>query len=203
MLKSCAFHIGGVIPRAGLVLVSYVTAMLPENRRSPALFYTLVPFLLWSALRFGWLGISTSLIAVTSLSIWGAVTGRGPFSNLVPLSDPLPLQLFLVFASIPFMVLAGLAGEHEQSAHVVRESEERFRLVANKAPVMIWMAGTDRLCTYVNQPWLEFTGRRLTQSFRKMAGWKEYTVKTGSAGSKTYSQAFDQRRSFEMEDNPS
>ncbi len=33
----------------------------------------------------------------------------------------------------------------------LRESEERFRLVANTAPVMIWMSGTDKLCTYVNQ----------------------------------------------------
>ena len=164
MRKSRALHLEGVMLIAGLVLVSYVVFTLPESSRSPALFYALVPFLLWSALRFGWLAMSTSLIAVTSLSIWGAVDGRGPFSHLVPLTDPLPLQMFLIFASIPFMVLAALAEEHEQSAHVVRESEERFRLVANTAPVMIWMAGTDKLCNYVNQPWLEFTGRPSRQS---------------------------------------
>jgi len=198
MRKSRALHIEGVILSAGLVLVSYVVFTLPENSRSPALFYTLVPFLLWSALRFGWLGISTSLIAVTSLSIWGAVTGRGPFSNLVPLTDPLPLQLFLVFASIPFMVLAALAEEHEQSAHVVRESEDRFRLVANKAPVMIWMAGTDKLCTYVNQPWLEFTGRPLHAELGN--GWVEGVHSEDLKRClETYAQAFDQRRSFEME----
>src|SRR5215472_17104183 len=132
---------------AGLVLVSYVVFTLPEDSRSPALFYTLVPFLLWSALRFGWLGVSTSLVAVTFLSIWGAVHGRGPFSDMVPLTDPFPLQMFLLFASIIFMVLAAVAEQQEQAAHVVRESEERFRHVANTAPVMIWMVGTDRLCT--------------------------------------------------------
>jgi PAS domain S-box-containing protein len=198
MRKSRALHLEGVMLIAGLVLVSYVVFTLPENSRSPALFYTLVPFLLWSALRFGWLGISTSLIAVTSLSIWGAVDGRGPFSNLVPLTDPLPLQMFLVFASIPFMVLAALAEEHEQSAHVVRESEERFRLVANTAPVMIWMAGTDRLCTYVNQPWLEFTGRPLEAELGN--GWVEGVHKEDLKRClETYSEAFGQRQSFEME----
>jgi PAS domain S-box-containing protein len=198
MRKSRALHLEGVMLIAGLVLVSYVVFTLPENSRSPALFYTLVPFLLWSALRFGWLGISTSLIAVTSLSIWGAVNGRGPFSNLVPLTDPLPLQVFLVFASIPFMVLAALAEEREQSAHVVRESEERFRLVANKAPVMIWMAGTDRLCTYVNQPWLEFTGRPLDAELGngRVEGVHNEDLKRCL---EAYSQAFDQRQSFEME----
>src|SRR5437763_9346558 len=41
----------------------------------------------------------------------------------------------------------------------LRESEGRFRLVANTAPVMIWTTGTDKLCNYVNKPWLDFTGR--------------------------------------------
>ena len=39
-----------------------------------------------------------------------------------------------------------------------RESEERFRLIANTAPVMIWMSDVDKQVTYVNQRWLEFTG---------------------------------------------
>lgn len=147
---------------AGLVLVSYIVFTLAEDSRSPALFYMLVPFLLWSALRFRWLGVSTSLIAVTSRSIWGAVNGRGPFSNFVP---------YTWFASTHFMVLAALAEEHDQSAQAVRESEERFRLVANTAPVMIWMGGTDRLCTYVNQPWLDFTGRPLDAELGN--GWAE------------------------------
>jgi PAS domain S-box-containing protein len=183
---------------AGLGLVSYIVFTVPEGSRSPALFYTLVPFLLWSALRFGWLGVSTSLIVVTSLSIWGAVHGRGPFSNLVPLTHPLPLQMFLIFASIPFIVLAALAEEQEKGAQVVRESEERFRLVANTAPVMIWTAGTDRLCTYVNEPWLKFTGRPLEAELGN--GWVEGVHKEDLERClKTYSQAFDQRQSFEME----
>src|SRR5215831_20718292 len=39
-----------------------------------------------------------------------------------------------------------------------RESEERFRLIANSAPVMIWMSDVDKQVTYVNQRWLDFTG---------------------------------------------
>jgi PAS domain-containing protein len=44
-----------------------------------------------------------------------------------------------------------------------RESEERFQALANTAPVMIWLSGTDKLCTYVNQNWLQFRGRSLQQ----------------------------------------
>ena len=128
MRKSRVLHREGVMLIAGLLLVSYVVFTVPESHRSPALLYILVPFLLWSALRFGWLGVSTSLVAVTSLSIWGAVHGRGPFSDLVPLTDPIPLQMFLVSAATPFMILAALAEEHKQSLLVVSESEERLRL---------------------------------------------------------------------------
>jgi len=198
MRKTRALRLEGLVLIAGLLVVSSIVFTVPGNSTSPALFYTLVPFLLWSALRFGWLGISTSLIAVTFLSIWGAVEGRGPFSNLVPLTNPLPLQMFLVFASIPFMVLAALAEEHERDAQVVRESEGRFRLVANTAPVMIWMSGPDKLCNYFNLPWLEFTGRSLEAELGN--GWAEGVhAEDLKRCMETYSRAFDQRQSFAME----
>jgi len=196
--RSHSSRLEGLILISGLVLVSYIVFTVPEDSRSPALFYSLVPFLLWSALRFGWLGVSTSLVVVTSLSIWGAVYGRGPFSKMVPLTDPLPLQMFLVFASIPFMVLAALAEEHQEAALVVRESEERFRLVANSAPVMIWMSGTDKLCTYFNKRWLDFSGRSLEQELGN--GWTEAVHPDDLRRCvATYTQSFDRREDFEME----
>src|ERR1043166_2847093 len=51
--------------------------------------------------------------------------------------------------------------EVARALKVARESEERFRRVANTAPVMIWMSGLDKKFSYFNQPWLDFTGRKL------------------------------------------
>ena len=117
---------------------------------------------------------------------------------MVPLTNPLPLQMFLIVMSIPFIVLAALAEEHEQAAHVLRESEGRFRLVANTAPVMIWMSGTDSLRTYVNQTWVEFTGRPLEAELGN--GWAEGIHNEDLERClKTYSQAFDQRQSLAVE----
>jgi PAS domain S-box-containing protein len=80
----------------------------------------------------------------------------------------------------------------------LRESEQRFRLVANTAPVMIWMSGIDKLCTYFNQPWLDFTGRSLTEELGN--GWTEGVHGEDlDACLKTYTHAFDARESFEME----
>ncbi len=45
----------------------------------------------------------------------------------------------------------------------LRESESRFRRMADSAPVMIWMDGPDRRSEYYNRRWLEFTGRTLDQ----------------------------------------
>jgi len=77
----------------------------------------------------------------------------------------------------------------------LRESEERFRTVADSAPVLIWMAGVDKRCTFFNRPWLDFTGRTLAQETG--AAWidglhpddvESYLTDSG--------EAFDARRPF-------
>jgi PAS domain S-box-containing protein len=59
--------------------------------------------------------------------------------------------------------------EQKRAQELVYESEQRFRTMADKAPVMIWMATPDKLRTYLNKPWLEFTGRTLEQELGD--GW--------------------------------
>jgi PAS domain S-box-containing protein len=80
----------------------------------------------------------------------------------------------------------------------LRESEERFRLVANTAPVMIWTAGTDRKCSYVNKTWLDFTGRPLEAELGD--GWVEGVHPDDSSRClQTYTEAFNRRVSFELQ----
>ena len=81
---------------------------------------------------------------------------------------------------------------------VAQESEQRFRHVANTAPVMIWMSGTDQRCTYVNQPWLDFTNRSLTQELGN--GWLDSIhPEDVPASFETYVRAFDRREPFTMQ----
>ena len=88
--------------------------------------------------------------------------------------------------------------ERKRAEELLYESEERFRLITNAAPVMIWMSGTDKLCTFFNQPWLEFTGRSLQAELGN--GWTEGVHPEDLDGClKNYTSAFDRRDSFEIE----
>jgi PAS domain S-box-containing protein len=80
----------------------------------------------------------------------------------------------------------------------LRENEAQFRVLADTAPVMIWMSGPDALCTYVNRPWLELTGRTLEQEIGK--GWAESVHPDDRERClQTYLIAFNARENFRME----
>lgn len=86
----------------------------------------------------------------------------------------------------------------KESEARVRESEQRFRSLADSAPMLIWTSDADSSRNYFNQPWLEFTGR----SFEAESGdgWRtgvhpedlqRYTER--------YTTSFNSRALFEIE----
>jgi PAS domain S-box-containing protein len=80
----------------------------------------------------------------------------------------------------------------------LRESEQRFRTTANAAPVLIWMSGKDKRCTWFNQRWLDFVGRDIEQELGD--GWCDNLHPADFDRTlDTYHAAFDARRPYEME----
>src|SRR5213596_1222563 len=80
----------------------------------------------------------------------------------------------------------------------LRESEGRFRTVANAAPVLIWMSGPDKLCTFFNKGWLEFTGRAIDQELG--SGWTQGVHPDDLEHClEVYGNSFDARQPFTME----
>ena len=88
--------------------------------------------------------------------------------------------------------------EMQGREQALRESEQRFALLAGTAPILIWMSGTDKLRTYFNKPWLEFTGRTKNQEIGN--GWAEGVhPEDFQRCLDIYSQAIDAREEFRME----
>jgi PAS domain S-box-containing protein len=88
--------------------------------------------------------------------------------------------------------------ERKRAEERLRESEARFQAMADTAPVLIWMTGTDGFCNYFNKPWLEFTGRTMEQEVG--TGWIEGVHPDDVQGCfDVFLPAFHARNPFRME----
>lgn len=90
------------------------------------------------------------------------------------------------------------SAERERMAKTLADSEERYRAMAEVVPVLLWQSGPDKLRTYFNASWLQFTGRTLEQELGK--GWAEGVHPEDLCRClDIYHSAFDRRQPFVME----
>lgn len=88
--------------------------------------------------------------------------------------------------------------DRKHAEQALQESENRFRLMADSTPVLMWLSSPDKLCTDVNQAWLKFTGRTLQEAMGE--GWLQNVHPEDMQPSLgTYTRAFDAKRKFTME----
>ena len=161
---------------------SSLTRLIPERFRSSHLAHLH---------RFGETGV-TSRSMGTNGALWALRTNGEEFPIEASISHTLDDGEKL------FTVIIRDITERRRAEEAASESEKRFRLIANTAPVLIWMSGPDKLCNYFNEPWLLFTGRRLEQEVGN--GWAEGVHEDDLKKCfETYAQHFDRREKFSME----
>jgi PAS domain S-box-containing protein len=157
-------------------------------------------------LREGAAGVA--LFDWRQLKRWGISESRLPAGSTILYKQPGAWELYrpeIIGASalvlLQSALIAALLVQRTRRVRVeraLRESEERFRLMADTAPVLVWRSGPDKLCDYVNRPWLEFTGRTAEQALG--VGWLEGVWPDDlDRCLRTYVSAFDAREPFRME----
>jgi PAS domain S-box-containing protein len=161
-----------------LVLVVVTTAMVfigpfaLISSRHP-LGYVVFPFVIWGALRFGQQGTTTVTFVASAVAIWGALHGSGPFATGNPHESLILLQLFMGTVAVSGLLLAAAVAERSRAEEALRESEERFRALANAAPAIVWAAAPDGTITFANAQWLRYCG--LTPE-RNARNWPELVL---------------------------
>lgn len=135
-----------------------------------------------------------SAAAISYISAWSTLAGGITLSSLL-------FALLLSLASTKARaaeIAADLTAELRSREISLRESERRFRTMADTAPVLIWTSGEDKLCDWFNKGWLNFTGRTMAQELGN--GWAEGVHPDDFERClATYVTSFDAREAFVME----
>ncbi len=160
---------------------------------SDPLFYAPVPFLFWAAVRFGMPGASGAIGILSAFAIRAALHPQG-----LQAAHSLSSRNFLMLAA-GYVYIVGILTEQKKGAeHSLSESETRFRLIADTAPVMIWTIDTRKLCDFVNRRWLELTGRTIEQELK--TGWADgIHPEDRQRCLEVFNSHFDARLPFEMD----
>jgi PAS domain S-box-containing protein len=107
------------------------------------------------------------------------------------------IAIFLIETLLLAALVANLV-RRRRAERSLAESEARFRIAADAAPVLMWMSGPDKLCTFFNKAWLEFTGRPMEEQLGEC--WSEGVHPDDlDECLATYTRAFDAREPFTMQ----
>jgi signal transduction histidine kinase len=144
-------HVEATIVFAGLTVVCLLVFDLSYygGHISPAALYGPLPFLLWAAARLGPAGVASAMALMTLTTIWGAAQGIGPFSGRTPQDTAREMQLFLIAAAVPLLLLAAAL---EERLRVEREALEQRRQLTHLSRVAMLSDLSGGIAHELNQP---------------------------------------------------
>jgi PAS domain S-box-containing protein len=103
-----------------------------------ALLYAPLPFLVWATVRLGTIGTSTATLVIALLETRGAMKQVGPFLGSSPSDSALSIQLCLILASIPLLLLSAVMQERRWAERSAVFNAESLKLALNAAQMTIW-----------------------------------------------------------------
>jgi PAS domain S-box-containing protein len=157
----------------GLVLISLLVLVClvifsgrarPSISRHP-LEYTIFPFVVWAALRFGQRGTTAVTLIGSGIALWGTVHGFGPFATGTTEEDLILLQAFMAIVAVTALLLSSAISERMRAAEAARQSDERSRrqfveleTLYRTAPVGLALVDSSLCFVRINETLAEING---------------------------------------------
>jgi PAS domain S-box-containing protein len=86
--------------------------------------FSVFPFVVWAAIRFGISGSATASFLLAIISVWATARGSGPFVKHTPLLNAALLQMFLAVIAITGMTLAVIVIERERAERALKREQQ-------------------------------------------------------------------------------
>jgi PAS domain S-box-containing protein len=129
-----------VVLGLGLFLASDLTlnTWMDNPFLHPPLAFTLFPFLVWAALRFGPRGAATATLLAVGIAVWATTEGLSPFASGTLDERLMYLHTYMTVAAVTSMLLAAVLAERRQAESGLREGEARLRLALDAGRCGVW-----------------------------------------------------------------
>ena len=152
--------------------------------------YTVFPFVIWAALRFGQHAAALMTFVASSIAIWGTVRGYGPFAGPTTHESLMLVQVFMGVVAITTLILGAVTIERERAKEAARESRDELH-VPWKRPA--WEPGigtsTPGKCAG-RTTWRRSTAwPRARSAAPSRPSWSASTARTGTRSSRRSSRA--------------
>jgi signal transduction histidine kinase len=132
-------YVEGAILLALLILVSWYVfgGIPPEGILHQALIYLVFPFIIWSALLLEQYGATLAILIVSGISIWGTMSGLGPFSVESKNDSLILLQTFMAVVSLTALILAATTIERREATKAAQQRAEELGTLSDSSKAFL------------------------------------------------------------------
>jgi PAS domain S-box-containing protein len=133
----------------------------------PALVYTVFPFAIWAALRFGQPAATLMTFVASSIAIGGTARGHGPFAFPATHENLILLLIFLGVVAVTTLVLAAVTAERERAKGALQESYDLLRAVTEGTTDAVFVKDRRGLYLMINAAGARFLGKVVAEVLGK------------------------------------